>query len=198
MVFQHLFAHQNILVYLAFILTKSTTPTKVSSFQLAIVLNQFALICLLSCHCSKKSAPTMSILLMKANLGTLYLSACLQIVSDWALLLMQNNALHRLGSLGPFYFYCEVHMAWCVDNVYPMVSPHTGSGGGGIVIPLSCSSFHQSIWAAPMSLSYFVYLTSVKQIFCGGCLSCINMSHYAIFLVFSNAIFLGTIFPPSS
>ena len=69
---------------IAFILIKSTTPLKSSSAPIGIVTGiglapNLSSICLIQ---PKKSAPILSILLTNPILGTLYLSACLQTVSD--------------------------------------------------------------------------------------------------------------------
>ena len=67
-----------------FIVTRSTTPLKLSSEPIGIC-NGIGFPFNLSLTCSthlKKSAPIRSILLTNPMRGTLYLSACLQTVSD--------------------------------------------------------------------------------------------------------------------
>ena len=68
----------------AFILTKSTTPVKEDSIPIGTCIGNGlapSLSLIISTHL-KKSAPVLSNLLTKQILGTLYLSACLQTVSD--------------------------------------------------------------------------------------------------------------------
>jgi len=69
---------------IAFISTRSITPVNVSSLPIGSCIGKgFALRRSLIMETPrKKSAPTLSILLTKAILGTRYLSACLQTVSD--------------------------------------------------------------------------------------------------------------------
>ena len=69
---------------MAFILIRSTTPENLSSAPIGSCTGTGLdpKRCLICSTTLKKSAPALSILLTKASLGTEYLFACLQTVSD--------------------------------------------------------------------------------------------------------------------
>ena len=135
-------------------LTRSTTPTKSASLPIGIWITSGLApnLSMIVWTFISKSAPILSILLQKQILGTLYLSACLQTVSDWG----STPATPSKQQTAPSKTLSERSTS-IVKSTWPGVSiililwssqKHVVAAEV-IVIPLSCSCSIQSIVAAP-------------------------------------------------
>ena len=101
---------------------------------------------------AKKSAPFLSILLTKAILGTLYLSACLQTVSDWGSTPATASNTATAPSRTLRLLSTSTVKSTCpgVSMIFILWSFHWAAVAAAvIVIPLSCSWTIQSMVAAP-------------------------------------------------
>ena len=139
---------------ICFILTRSIIPAKLSSDPIGICsITGFAFnFSFMDLTAAKKSAPVLSILLIKAILGTEYLSACLHTVSDCGSTpptaqktpMAPSRTLKALSTSTVKSTCPGVSMIWITLFFHSHVVT-----ADVMVIPLSCSSCIQSITASP-------------------------------------------------
>ena len=151
---------------IAFIFTKSTTPCNDDSIPTGICITKgFApsLSFIISTHL-KKSAPVLSSLFTKQIRGTLYLSACLQTVSDWGSTpaTPSNTATAPSNTLRDLSTSIVKSTCPGVSIIFILLSLQKQVVAAEvIVIPLSCSCSIQSIVAAPSWTSPILWLLPV-------------------------------------
>jgi hypothetical protein len=82
---------------------------------------------------------------------------------------------------GAFYFYCEVHVAWRVDDINLAVTPQAaGSSGGNRYAALLLLGHPVHSGRPVMNFPDFMNPAGVIQdSFSGSCLAGVNVGHYS-------------------